>query len=131
ERTNKEHDFKFEGGISSFVEYLNKSKQVLHDKPISFSGDKDGVALELAMQWNDGYDERVYTFANNINTQDGGSHLSGFKAGLTRTLNSYAEKSGIWKDLKETPTGEDAREGLSAVISVKVSNPQFEGQTKT
>jgi DNA gyrase subunit B len=85
----------------------------------------------MAMQWNDGYDERIYTFANNINTHEGGSHLSGFKAALTRTLNSYAEKGGQWKDLKETPTGEDAREGLSAVISVKLSNPQFEGQTKT
>ncbi|MCP3099146.1 DNA topoisomerase (ATP-hydrolyzing) subunit B [Myxococcus sp. K15C18031901] len=131
ERTNKEHDFKFDGGISSFVEYLNKSKTVLHDKPISFKVEKDGVSLELAMQWNDGYDERIYTFANNINTHEGGSHLSGFKAALTRTLNSYAEKGGLWKDLKEAPTGEDAREGLSAVISVKLPNPQFEGQTKT
>jgi DNA gyrase subunit B len=131
ERTNKEHDFKFDGGISSFVEYLNKSKEVLHDKPISFKTEKEGVTLEIAMQWNDGYDERIYTFANNINTHEGGSHLSGFKAALTRTLNSYAEKGGQWKDLKETPTGEDAREGLSAVISVKLPNPQFEGQTKT
>jgi DNA gyrase subunit B len=131
ERTNKEHDFKFDGGISSFVEYLNKSKEVLHDKPISFKTEKEGVTLEIAMQWNDGYDERIYTFANNINTHEGGSHLSGFKAALTRTLNSYAEKGGQWKDLKETPTGEDAREGLAAVISVKLPNPQFEGQTKT
>ncbi|WP_224240362.1 DNA topoisomerase (ATP-hydrolyzing) subunit B [Hyalangium gracile] len=131
ERSNKEHEFKFEGGIGSFVEYLNKSKQALHDKPIYFRAEKEGVSLELAMQWNDGYDERIYTFANNINTHEGGSHLSGFKAALTRTLNSYAEKSGLWKDLKETPTGEDAREGLAAVISVKLPNPQFEGQTKT
>ena len=131
ERTNKEHDFKFEGGIASFVEYLNKSKEVLHDKPIQFKAEREGVTLEIAMQWNDGYDERIYTFANNINTHEGGSHLSGFKAALTRTLNSYAEKGGQWKDLKETPTGEDAREGLSAVISVKIPNPQFEGQTKT
>ncbi len=131
ERTNKEHEFKFEGGIVSFVEYLNKSKQALHDKPIFFRAEKEGVTLELAMQWNDGYDERIYTFANNINTHEGGSHLSGFKAALTRTVNSYAEKSGLWKDLKETPTGEDAREGLAAVISVKLPNPQFEGQTKT
>jgi DNA gyrase subunit B len=131
ERTNKEHDFKFDGGIVSFVEFLNKSKQALHDKPIFFSTEKEGVSLELAMQWNDGYDERIYTFANNINTHEGGSHLSGFKAALTRTVNSYAEKSGLWKDLKETPTGEDAREGLAAVISVKLPNPQFEGQTKT
>nr|CAH18971.1 gyrase B [Myxococcus macrosporus] [Corallococcus macrosporus DSM 14697] len=131
ERTNKEHDFKFDGGISSFVEYLNKSKQTLHDKPIAFSTEREGVTLDIAMQWNDGYDERIYTFANNINTHEGGSHLSGFKAALTRTLNSYAEKGNLWKDLKETPTGEDAREGLSAVISVKLTNPQFEGQTKT
>jgi DNA gyrase subunit B len=131
ERTNKEHEFKFDGGIVSFVEYLNKSKQALHDKPIYFQTEKEGVTLELALQWNDGYDERIYTFANNINTHEGGSHLSGFKAALTRTINSYAEKSGLWKDLKETPTGEDAREGLAAVISVKLPNPQFEGQTKT
>ena len=83
------------------------------------------------MQWNDGYDERIYTFANNINTQEGGSHLVGFKSALTRTINGYAERGGLWKDLKETPTGEDAREGLAAVISVKLPNPQFEGQTKT
>jgi len=131
ERTNKDHEFKFDGGIGSFVEYLNKSKQALHDKPIFFRAEKEGVSLELAMQWNDGYDERIYTFANNINTHEGGSHLSGFKAALTRTLNSYAEKGGLWKDLKETVTGEDAREGLAAVISVKLPNPQFEGQTKT
>ncbi len=131
ERTNKEHEFKFDGGIVSFVEYLNKSKQALHDKPIYFRAEKEGVSLELALQWNDGYDERIYTFANNINTHEGGSHLSGFKAALTRTLNSYAEKGSQWKDLKETPTGEDAREGLAAVISVKLPNPQFEGQTKT
>ncbi|MHA7634714.1 DNA topoisomerase (ATP-hydrolyzing) subunit B [Corallococcus sp. M7] len=131
ERTQKEHDFKFDGGISSFVEYLNKAKEALHDKPVYIKSEREGVSLEIAMQWNDGYDERIFTFANNINTHEGGSHLSGFKAALTRTLNSYAEKGGLWKDLKETPTGEDAREGLSAVISVKLSNPQFEGQTKT
>ncbi|MBF5045235.1 DNA topoisomerase (ATP-hydrolyzing) subunit B [Aggregicoccus sp. 17bor-14] len=131
ERTNKEHDFKFDGGIVSFVEYLNKAKQALHERPIYIQAEKDGVSLEIAMQWNDGYDERIYTFANNINTHEGGSHLSGFKSALTRTLNSYAEKGGLWKDLKETPTGEDAREGLAAVISVKIPNPQFEGQTKT
>ncbi len=130
-RIGKEHDFKFDGGIVSFVEYINKAKQVLHDKPIHFRTEREGLALEIAMQWNDGYDERIFTFANNINTHEGGSHLSGFKAALTRTLNTYAEKGGVWKDLKETPTGEDAREGIAAVISVKLSNPQFEGQTKT
>jgi DNA gyrase subunit B len=131
DRSGKSHEFKFEGGIASFVEYLNKTKSALHDKPIHFVTERDGVVLELAMQWNDGYDERIFTFANNINTHEGGSHLSGLKAALTRTINSYAEKSGAWKDLKETPAGEDAREGLAAVISVKLPNPQFEGQTKT
>jgi DNA gyrase subunit B len=131
ERTTKRHDFKFDGGIRSFVEYLNKSKQALHEPPIFVSAQKDAVGLEIAMQWNDAYDERIFTFANNINTHEGGSHLSGFKSALTRTVNSYAERGGLWKDLKEAPTGEDAREGLSAVISVKLPNPQFEGQTKT
>jgi DNA gyrase subunit B len=131
ERVGKDHVFKFDGGIVSFVEYINQAKQVLHDKPIFVRTEKEGVSLELAMQWNDGYDEHLYTFANNINTHEGGSHLSGLKAALTRTLNSYAEKGGQWKDLKETPTGEDTREGLAAVISVKLANPQFEGQTKT
>jgi DNA gyrase subunit B len=98
---------------------------------VFFKAEKDGVALEIAMQWNDAYDERIYTFANNINTHEGGSHLVGFKSALTRTINGYAERGGLWKDLKETPTGEDAREGLAAVISVKLPNPQFEGQTKT
>jgi DNA gyrase subunit B len=130
ERTAKSHDFCFEGGITSFVEYVNKAKQALHEKPIAFKAEKDSVQVEIAMQWNDGYDEKIFTFANNINTPEGGTHLSGFKSALTRTINSYAERSGAWKDLKETPTGEDAREGLSAVISVKIPQPQFEGQTK-
>ncbi len=130
ERSGKSHEFKFDGGIVSFVEHLNKAKQALHDKPIHFVTKKELVELEIAMQWNDGYDERTYTFANNINTPDGGTHLSGFKAALTRTINSYAEKSQAWKDLKEAPTGDDAREGLAAVISVKLPQPQFEGQTK-
>src|SRR5262245_39151199 len=131
ERTSKSHEFKFDGGIVSFVQYINKSKQVLHEAPTFLKAEKDGVQLESAMQWNDGYDERIFSFANSINTIEGGSHLSGFKSGLTRTLNSYAEKNQLWKDLKEAPTGEDAREGLAAVISVKLPNPQFEGQTKT
>src|SRR5215469_9799579 len=131
ERTSKSHEFKFDGGIVSFVQYINKSKQVLHEAPVFLKAEKDGVQLEIAMQWNDVYDERIFSFANKINTIEGGSHLSGFKSALTRTLNSYAEKNQLWKDLKETPTGEDAREGLAAVISVKLPNPQFEGQTKT
>src|SRR5215470_11121828 len=131
ERTSKSHEFKFDGGIVSFVQYINKSKQVLHEAPVFLKAEKDEVQLDIAMQWNDGYDERIFSFANNINTIEGGSHLSGFKSGLTRTLNSYAEKNQLWKDLKEAPTGEDAREGVAAVISVKLPNPQFEGQTKT
>ncbi|MCC6335621.1 MAG: DNA topoisomerase (ATP-hydrolyzing) subunit B [Myxococcales bacterium] len=130
ERSGKGHEFKFEGGIVSFVEYINKAKSPLHDKPVSFKGEKDNVQVEIAMQWNDGYDEKVFTFANNINTPEGGTHLSGFKAALTRTINGYAERAQSWKDLKEQPAGEDAREGLAAVISVKLPNPQFEGQTK-
>ena len=130
ERTAKSHDFQFAGGIVSFVEYINKAKQPLHDKPIAIKGEKDSVQVEIAMQWNDGYDEKVFTFANNINTPEGGTHLSGFKSALTRTINAYAERGGLWKDIKEPPTGDDSREGLSAVISVKIPQPQFEGQTK-
>jgi DNA gyrase subunit B len=130
ERSGKVNDFQFEGGIVSFVEYINKTKQPLHDKPVSFRAEKDQVQVEIAMQWNDAYDEKVFTFANNINTPEGGTHLSGFKAALTRTINAYAERGGLWKDIKEQPTGDDAREGLSAVISVKIPQPQFEGQTK-
>jgi DNA gyrase subunit B len=130
ERNDKHHDFKFEGGITSFVEFMNKGKQAFNDKVIFFKVEKDLVSLEIALQWNDSYDERIYTFANNINTPEGGSHLSGFKAALTRTINAYAERGQLFKDIKEVPTGEDAREGLAAVISVKLPNPQFEGQTK-
>jgi len=131
ERTSKSHEFKFDGGIVSFVQFINRAKQALNEPPIFFKTERDGVQLEIALQWNDGYDERIFAFANSINTLEGGSHLSGFKSALTRSLNSYAEKTGVWKDLKETPTGEDAREGLAAVISVKLPNPQCEGQTKT
>jgi DNA gyrase subunit B len=130
ERTGKNHDFKFEGGIVSFVEYINSAKTPVHEKPVSFKADKDLIQVEIAMQWNEGYDEKIYTFANNINTPEGGTHLSGFKAALTRTINAYAERTGLWKDIKEQPSGEDAREGLAAVISVKIPQPQFEGQTK-
>ena len=130
ERSGKSHDFKFEGGIASFVEYINSSKTRLHDKPITFKGEKDQVQVEIAMQWNEGYDEKIFTFANNINTPEGGTHLSGFKAALTKSINGYAERTGLWKDLKEQPTGDDAREGLATVISVKIPQPQFEGQTK-
>ena len=129
ERSQKSHLFEFQGGIVSFVEFLNKSKNVLQ-APVFFKAEKDGVALEIAMQWNDAYDERIYTFANNINTHEGGSHLVGFKSALTRTINGYAERGGLWKDLKETPTGEDAREGLAAVISIKLPTPSSRGRPR-
>ena len=123
--------FKYEGGISSFIEYLNKNKNVLHPKPIYFETKKEEIIVEVAMQYNDGYSETIFSFANNINTHEGGTHLSGFKSALTRTINAYAQSADLLKDLKENPTGEDVREGLVAVISVKLKNPQFEGQTKT
>ncbi len=130
-RSDRREEFKYEGGIASFVEYLNKNKNVLHPKPIYFEIKKEEVIVEVAMQYNDGYSETVFSFANNINTHEGGSHLSGFKSALTRTINSYAQAQDLLKDLKENPTGEDVREGLVAVVSVKLRNPQFEGQTKT
>ena len=128
--TARSHRFQYEGGIASFVEHLNRNKETLHPKPIFIEGSRDGVQAEIALQWNDGYAENVYSFANNINTHDGGTHLVGFKSALTRTLNAYASSSGLAKDLQEQVQGEDTREGLCGVISVKVPNPQFEGQTK-
>lgn len=130
-RTERKEVFKYEGGISSFIEYLNKNKNVLHPKPIYFETKKEGVIVEASLQFNDGYSETVFSFANNINTHEGGTHLSGFKAALTRTVNAYAQEQDLLKNLKDNPTGEDIREGLVAVISVKLRNPQFEGQTKT
>lgn len=129
ERSDKKHEFKYEGGIVSFVEHLNAKKTPLHDV-VYFTAEKDGLVVEIAMQWNDGYQENIFSFANNINTVDGGTHVSGFKSALTRTINAYAAKNDFLKKLKEPPAGEDIREGLTAVISVKVPNPQFEGQTK-
>ncbi|HET7697479.1 MAG TPA: DNA topoisomerase (ATP-hydrolyzing) subunit B [Vicinamibacterales bacterium] len=132
ERDGKSHKFLYEGGIVSFVEYLNQNKAAVHEKPIYSRGEKDGIDVEIAMQWNDGYAETLYSFANNINTHEGGTHLSGFRAALTRTVNSYAAKNNLTKDLKDaTISGDDIREGLTAVISVKIPRPQFEGQTKT
>src|SRR5438128_535499 len=131
ERDGKNHKFHYEGGIVSFVMHLNKNKTAVNEKPIYMRGEKDGIEAEIALQWNDGYAEIVYTFANNINTQEGGTHLSGFRSALTRTVNYYATKNTLAKDLKESITGEDIREGLTAVISVKIPRPQFEGQTKT
>lgn len=130
-RSDRREEFKYEGGIASFVEYLNKNKNVLHPKPIYFETKKEEVIVEVAMQYNDGYSETIFSFANNINTHEGGTHLSGFKSALTRTINAYAQAQDLLKDLKENPTGEDVREGLVAVVSVKIRNPQFEGQTKT
>jgi DNA gyrase subunit B len=128
----KSHKFLYEGGINSFVSYLNQNKAVVNDKPIYMHGDKDGIDVEIALQWNDGYSETVYSFANNINTHEGGTHLSGFRSALTRTINFYAGKNNLTKDLKDASiSGDDIREGLTAVVSVKIPRPQFEGQTKT
>jgi len=123
-------DFKYNGGIAEFIKHLNRGKQVLHDKPIYMEAEKDDVAMEIALQYNDGYSETVFSFANNINTVDGGSHLSGFRTALTRTINYAGKQLGMFKDEKESLTGDDVREGLVAVISAKLPQPQFEGQTK-
>jgi DNA gyrase subunit B len=132
ERDGKSHKFLYEGGIISFVEYLNQNKAAVNDKPIYMHGEKDGIDVEIALQWNDGYAETVYSFANNINTHEGGTHLSGFRSALTRTINFYAGKNNLTKDLKDANIGgDDIREGLIAVVSVKIPRPQFEGQTKT
>jgi DNA gyrase subunit B len=132
ERDGKSHKFQYEGGIVSFVQHLNKNKAVINDKPIFMKGTKDGIDVEIALQWNDGYAELIFTFANNINTHEGGTHLSGFRSALTRTINAYATKSSLAKDLKDASiSGDDIREGLTGVISVKIPQPQFEGQTKT
>jgi len=131
ERTGKNRLFKYDGGIREFVEFINKNKEKVNSAPIYMQGTKDGVEAEIALQWNKGYGDAVYSFANNINTQEGGTHLSGFRSALTRTLNTYANKNNLSRDLKESIGGDDIREGLVAVISVKIPRPQFEGQTKT
>jgi len=131
ERDGKAHKFHYQGGIVSFVQHLNTNKTAVNEKPIYMHGTRDNVDVEIALQWNDGYAEAEYSFANNINTHEGGTHLSGFRSALTRTLNYYAGKNSLTKDLKESITGDDIREGLTAVISVKIPHPQFEGQTKT
>ena len=135
ERTDKTHQFKYAGGISEFVKHLNRNRTVLHRPPIYFEAERETssgelIRLEVAIQYNDGYAENVFSFANNINTVDGGAHLSGFRSALTRSINSYGQASGLFKDLKENLSGDDVREGLSGVISVKLPQPQFEGQTK-
>jgi len=131
ERTGKKKDFLYEGGILSFVEYLNANKEVLHPKPIFINGEKNGVLIEAAFQYNTSYKENLFTFANNINTREGGSHLIGFKSALTRSINLYLQNSALSKNFKEKLTGDDVREGLTGVISIKLPEPQFEGQTKT
>ena len=123
-------EFKYAGGIAEFVKHLNRGKQVLHEKPIVMEASRDGVEIDIALQYNDSYSETVFSFANNINTVDGGTHLSGFRTSLTRTINAIGQSLGLFKDLKENLSGDDVREGLVAVISVKLPQPQFEGQTK-
>src|ERR1700675_2207300 len=126
----KHTEFKYTGGIAEFIKHLNRGKQTLHDKPIYMEADKDQVHIEIGLQYNDAYSESVFSFANNINTVDGGTHLSGFRTSLTRTINYAGQQMGLFKDVKENLTGDDVREGLVAVISVKLPQPQFEGQTK-
>ncbi len=131
ERNNKKEEFKFNRGIAEFITHLNEAKKTVHPEVIYFKAEKDGVEAEVAMQWNDSYTESIYTYCNNINTVEGGTHLVGFRAAVTRTANTYATNQKFLKDLDGTLEGEDIREGLAAVISVKVREPQFEGQTKT
>src|SRR3984885_9068651 len=131
----KQHEFHYSGGIAEFIRHLNKGKAVLHDKPIYIEGERELpngglLSMEVALQYNDGYSESIFSFANNINTVDGGSPLSGFRSALTRTINAYGQQAGLFKDVKENLTGDDVREGLTAVVSVKLPQPQFEGQTK-
>ncbi|REJ79486.1 MAG: DNA topoisomerase (ATP-hydrolyzing) subunit B [Acidobacteria bacterium] len=126
----RSHEFYYKGGIAEFVKHLSKNKSPLHDKPIYFEQVDDAISIEIAIQYNDAYDEKVYTFANNINTVDGGTHLSGFRSALTRVVNNYAKESGLLKNFKGSLQGDDIREGIIAVVSVKIPQPQFEGQTK-
>lgn len=131
ERSDKKNEFHYKGGIKEFVQYLNQNKTVLNPKPIYFECVKNGTMVEMALQYNTSYSETIFSFVNNINTTEGGTHLIGFKAGLTRSINNYANANNLIKDLSQNLTGEDTREGLCAVLSLKLKNPQFEGQTKT
>lgn len=127
----KSHEFRFEGGLREFVEYLNKNKTILHQTPIYFQSMKDDIEIECGIQYNDGFNENFFAFVNGINTKEGGTHVNGFRTAVTRILNEYLKKSKLGKKLEDTLTGDDVKEGLTAVLSVKVPNPQFEGQTKT
>ncbi|CDN44381.1 DNA gyrase subunit B [Paenibacillus sp. P22] len=131
ERTGVSNSFKYDGGIIEFVEYLNRNREAVNERPIYVEGSKDGIQVEVSLQYNDSYSENIYSFANNINTHEGGTHESGFKSALTRIINDYARKSGAIKENNSNLSGEDVREGLTAIISVKIPEPQFEGQTKT
>jgi DNA gyrase subunit B len=131
ERTGAEDTYKYDGGIIEFVQYLNRNKELLHEQPIYIEGMRENIQVEIALQYNDGYTENIYSFANNIHTHEGGSHESGFKSALTRIINEYTRRIGLLKDSDSNLSGEDVREGLAAIISVKIPEPQFEGQTKT
>nr|WP_309100879.1 DNA topoisomerase (ATP-hydrolyzing) subunit B [Fredinandcohnia onubensis] len=128
---NKRKEYHYEGGIKSYVEHLNRTKEVIHEEPVFVEGEKEGISIEIALQYNDSYTSNIYSFANNIHTYEGGTHESGFKTALTRIINDYARKNNIFKDNDANLTGDDVREGLTAIISVKHPDPQFEGQTKT
>ena len=131
ERADKRHDFQYKGGIVQFVQHLNRNRTPIHKKPVHMYGEKGDVIVDIAFQYNDGYKENLFSYANNINTHEGGSHMVGFKAALTRTVNHYASSNNLLKNVKSSLSGDDVREGLAAVISVKLPDPQFEGQTKT
>jgi len=128
---NKRNEYHYEGGIKSYVEHLNRTKEVIHEEPIYMEGERDGISVEVALQYNDGYTENIYSFANNIHTYEGGTHESGFKTALTRVINDYARKNSLIKDNDTNLSGEDVREGITAIVSIKHPDPQFEGQTKT
>lgn len=128
---NRKNEYYYEGGIKAYVEHLNRTKEVLHEEPIFMEGERDGISIEVALQYNDSYSSNIYSFANNIHTYEGGTHESGFKTGLTRIINDYARKNGLIKEADTNLSGEDVREGLTAIISIKHPDPQFEGQTKT
>ncbi|MCH8933770.1 MAG: DNA gyrase subunit B, partial [Nitrospinae bacterium] len=130
ERDGRSHDFLYEGGIVSFVEHINKNKKVIHSNPIYITRERGDFTLELSMQYNDTYTDEIFTFVNNVNTKDGGTHLSGYRSALTRTINSYAVQNGYLKNTGVSLSGDDVREGLVAVLSIKIPEPQFEGQTK-